>query len=118
MSSRAVRHLRIISANPNARHLEPFPKVLLRPELAACVIKYDPAGFQNDGPFDDSERGVHALFDNHECRARLPVDVHEPFEHILCDNRSKPRRRLVKQQNARLRHECHAESQHLLLPAA
>ena len=74
------------------------------------------AGFQHIAAIGDGERQRRHLIDQQD-RDALVAQLGENVEQLVDHRRRKPERRLVEQQDARLRHQPARDREHLLLAA-
>ena len=108
----------------NRLHLLPCPQT---PEI--CLLdrvgrhhlfrragRADGAGLEQIGAVDHLQHLLHVLLDDQH-REPAGADALHQFEHLLHHDRRQPRRRLVEQQQFRVRHQRAADRAHLLLAA-
>src|SRR6185503_4184980 len=93
-----------------------LPEVLVLRELASQSFEDEPRCREDVAAVGDRECQVRMLLDDQHCDAGL-VDVLEDREAALYEDRRQAHRRLVHQQQLRLRHQRAPHRHHLLLPA-
>ena len=82
----------------------------------AVVGERDRAGLEHVASVGDVEGHQRVLLDEQDRRALL-VDLDDDLEDLLDEDRGQPHRRLVEQQERRMRHQRTADRAHLLLAA-
>jgi len=85
-------------------------------QLRRRAFEGDLADLEHDGAVGDRERHRRVLLDEHD-RDPLAVDLGDHLAQLLDDAWRQPERGLVEQQHARVRHQCAADREHLLLAA-
>src|SRR5437588_600981 len=93
-----------------------LPEVLVREEGGSLVRQHDSARLEDVAAVGDRERHVRVLLDDQHRDTRL-VHLPDDLEVPLDEDRREPHRGLVHEQELRLRHECPAHRDHLLLAA-
>ena len=86
------------------------------PDAVALSGAHDLAGFEHIAAVGNRQRQRRHLIDQQD-RDALVAQFGEHVEQLVDHRRRKPQRRLVEQQNARLRHQPARNGQHLLLAA-
>ena len=85
-------------------------------QVGGLPLEHDPAGREHVAAVGDRERDVRVLLDDEHGDA-LVVHLLDDLEALLDEDRSEPHRRLVHQQQLRVRHQRAAHRDHLLLAA-
>src|SRR4051812_45999708 len=85
-------------------------------QVLGRVGEHHVAGLEHVAPGRDVERVVGVLLDEHDRRA-LRVDLADDLVDAVDDDRREPERRLVEEQELRLRHDRAPDREHLLLAA-
>ena len=94
-----------------------FPQILQVQEPVRRTGVDDPAFLHDVSEIRDPKGLIGVLLDEEEREATLPLlaDLLEDLRHGL---RCEAEDRFVEDQDQRLRHQCAADADHLLLPAA
>ena len=86
------------------------------PARSRCIVAHDAAGFEHIAAVGDGQRQRGHLVDQQDGHA-VVAQFGEHVEQFVDHRRRQAERRLVEQQDARLRHQAAGDGQHLLLAA-
>src|SRR5690606_14341780 len=91
--------------------------VLVLAHLGAGAFEHDAPVLEHVAVVGDGQRHLGVLLDDEEGQPLLVAQALDQREDLGDDERREPERRLVEQDEARLRHQRAADHQHLLLAA-